>query len=93
MSPDEEASVRLLKDAYARWDGKPPVQVTITHGDMFALILACQAMLTHPAVTTGIKGQLEHIGRQFQETLADTPEIYALLEAGWDRRFDVGPED
>lgn len=93
MSPEEEASVRLLKDAYARWDDAPPVQLTIAHGDMFALILACQAMLTHPAVTARIKEQLEHIGRQFQETLADTPEVYTLLEAGWNRDLDVIPED
>lgn len=93
MSPEEEASVRTLKAAYDRWADKPPVQVSIAHAELFTLVMACQAMLTHPAVTDTMKHQLEHLGRQFQEAVSDTPDIYTMLELGWNRQFDIGPED
>lgn len=91
-SPEEEASVRLLWETYQRWDGMPPVTLHIQRTDLHTLLLACQTMTTHPHVSDRMKETWERLGRAFQETLCDAPEIYALTEAGWDRALDVEPE-
>ena len=92
MNPEEEAGVAVLKEAYERWADMPPVQMTIDRADAFALVLACQGMITHPAVSDTIRRQLEHLGRQIQEGIADTADVYTLLEAGWNRDLDITPE-
>lgn len=93
MTPQEETGARLLAETYARWDTMPPVNMIMSRVDAQAIILALQGMATHPQVTERLVKQWEHIGRQIMETICDTPEIYAMLAAGWNRDFDVDPEE
>lgn len=89
MTPQEEASVKLLREAYDRWEKMPPVALTISRMDAQAVLMALQGMVTHPGVTPRMAQHWEHIGRQIMEAICDTPEIYAMFQAGWNRDFDV----
>lgn len=93
MTPEEEAGVRLVTEAYERWEKMPPHRFLIGRMETFILMNACQAMMTHPQIPEGFKEALEHLGRQFQERVCDTPELYALCEAGWNRNYDVLPPE
>ena len=93
MTPQERAAVQLLTEAHQRWEDMPPVQIVIGRSDAYTLVMACQGMMTHPAMPPRLTAAMEHIGRQFQEIICDSAELYALFEAGWNRDFDVTPED
>lgn len=92
MTPEEEAGVRLLHDAYKRWEGAPPLRFEIPHVETYALLMACQGMIRHPAAPPFMVEAWECLGRQFQERLCDTPELYALCETGWNRDLDTQPD-
>lgn len=92
MSPEEQAGVQLLKEAHERWQQMPPVRVTIGRQDAYIILMACQGMVSHPALPPNMARAMEAMGRQFQDLVCDTAEIYAMFEAGWNRDFDVEPD-
>lgn len=96
MTPQEEVGAQLLRqllrDTVARWEQSPPVALKVSPLDVYALIVACQTAISHPAMPPYLAQGLENVGRQFQEAICDTPELYAITEAGWNRAFDVDPE-
>lgn len=93
MTPAEEDGVRVLREAYERWEKMPPVALTIGRVEAYQLILACQTMMTHPVLPQHVGTMLESIGRQLMEAVCDNPEIYALSSTGWNRAFDIDPEN
>ncbi|MFD9871740.1 hypothetical protein ACFXI8_26845 [Streptomyces niveus] len=88
------AGIRLMTDAYTRWETMPPVPVTAERRDIWAVMMGLQLAVTHPAFApTAIMGEIvESVGRQLQEGLCDDPELYVLAAAGWDRAADVDPD-
>jgi hypothetical protein len=93
MTPEERAAVETLSSACERWDDMPPLAFAIGRMDTYALVLACQAVQTHPAMPASMKAALEKIGRVFMEKVCDDAEVYTLLASGWNRDLDVMPED
>ncbi|ONI48514.1 hypothetical protein STIB_73390 [Streptomyces sp. IB2014 011-1] len=90
--PDTDAAgIRLMVEAYTRWESMPPVSVTAERRDMWAVLMGCQVALKHPSFApANMLGRIvESAGRQLQDGLCDDPELYALAEAGWDRAADV----
>ncbi|MFL6116723.1 MAG: hypothetical protein ACJ786_36015 [Catenulispora sp.] len=86
---NNEAGARLLTETYNRWANLPPLRFEIGHIETHCLIMACQSIIGHPGCPTFMAEALEALGRQFQERVCDTPEIYAMTEAGWHREYDV----
>ncbi len=90
--PDADAAgIRLMTDAYTRWESMPAVTVTAARIDTWALLTGIQLALRHPEFSAdGPIGRItESVGRQIQESLCDTAELYALAETGWDPTWDV----
>lgn len=95
LDPDAEpdpAQLKLMADAFTRWATVPPVTVSAERRDIWAVMMGLQVAMTHPGIGETSMGRIvESVGRQLQEALCDTPELYALAESGWDRRADVEP--
>lgn len=90
-SPDQ---VRLMTDAYARWQSMEPVTVRADLIDVWAVIMGLQVAFSHPDIAgTAMGPVVESVGRQLQEAVCDSPELYALTEAGWNRAADVDAGD
>ncbi|MFB7031003.1 MULTISPECIES: hypothetical protein [unclassified Streptomyces] len=86
----DPATVRLMSDAYARWETRGPASATATRRDTWVVMMALQLAVTHPAIGETVMGPVvESIGRQLQAGLCDDPELYAMAEAGWNRAADV----
>ncbi|MGW2793599.1 hypothetical protein ACWC9H_27220 [Streptomyces sp. NPDC001251] len=88
----DEAGIRLMTDAYARWQTMAPVTVTAERIDTFAVLMALQLVVAaHPTFgpDAPMGPAVTAVGRQIQERLCDTAELYALAEAGWNRAYDV----
>lgn len=85
----EAESVRILQDAYARWGQLPHLRLRIGRAEAYANIMALQAVCTQPGMPPFMVEAWEIMGRQLAELVADTPEIMALIEAGWHRENDV----
>lgn len=85
----EAESVRILQEAYARWETMPHLRLRIGRAEAYANIMALQAVCTHPGMPPFMVEAWHIMGRQLAELVADTPEIMALIEAGWSRENDV----
>ncbi|MGW0786141.1 hypothetical protein [Streptomyces sp. NPDC002913] len=86
----EPAQLALMADAFTRWATAPPVTAAAERRDIWAVMMGLQVAMTHPGIGETSMGRIvESVGRQLQEALCDTPELYALAESGWDRRADV----
>lgn len=85
----ETEGARILREAYARWEKLPLLRVRIGRPEAYANIIALQTMCTHPDCPPFMVEAWEIMGRQLAELVADTPEIMALIEAGWHREYDV----
>jgi hypothetical protein len=88
-SGSEAAGVRLLSDAYKRWADAPPVRLGMNRQDAWIVMMGLQNTVSHPGLSGPLRERMTAVGRQIQEAVADTPELYALAEAGWNRAFDV----
>ncbi|WP_371634493.1 hypothetical protein OG693_39840 [Streptomyces sp. NBC_01259] len=94
ISDNDAAGVQVMSDAYKRWADMPPVKLNMHRQDAFTVLMGLQAAITHPGIrTTQLAAPMEATGRAIQEAICDTPEIYAMAEAGWNRAFDVTPDD
>lgn len=90
MSESEVAGVRLLTDAYTRWADMDPVKLNMTRQDAWIVMMALQMVISHPGLAGGPMAAVwENVGRSIQEAVSDSPELYAVAEAGWNRAFDV----
>ncbi|MFD5372543.1 hypothetical protein [Streptomyces sp. NPDC127103] len=90
----DPSSMRLMTDAYTRWETMRQVSATATRRDTWTVMMALQLAVTHPAIgETAMGPVVESVGRQLQAGLCDDPELYALAEAGWDRAADVASAD
>ncbi|MER7952370.1 hypothetical protein ABTY59_33760 [Streptomyces sp. NPDC096079] len=86
----DPATVRLMMDAYTRWQTMPPVSATAGRQDTWTVMMALQLAITYPGIEETVMGPVvESVGRQLQAGLCDDPELYALAEAGWVRAADV----
>ncbi|MEU0671261.1 hypothetical protein ABZ508_35435 [Streptomyces lavendulocolor] len=75
-----------MEDAYARWESMPPAVVAMSRSDAWTVLLALQAVMSHPAFAgTGMGAAVESWGRQLQESACDNAELYAVAERGWNR--------
>ena len=92
MTPGEEAGARLLAETYERWATMPKLAFAVSREQLFTLVMACQGMISHPAVPPLMAQSMENLGRQFQEAICDTAELYTMIETGWHRALDVDPE-
>ncbi|AWN32591.1 hypothetical protein DKG71_42180 (plasmid) [Streptomyces sp. NEAU-S7GS2] len=81
-----------MLDAFTRWEDAPPVKLGMRRGDAFIVMMGLQTVLSHPGLPDIFAKRMVAVGRQIQETICDTPELYAMSEAGWNRDFDVEPE-
>lgn len=90
----DAAEIRLMTDAYTRWESMPPVPVSAERRHIWAVMMGLQVAVTHPvfAPDTAVGRIVESVGRQLQEGLCDNAELYALAAAGWDRAADVDPD-
>ncbi|MFD4021196.1 hypothetical protein [Streptomyces sindenensis] len=90
----DAADVRLMLDAYTRWQSMPPVSVSAERREVWAVLMGLQVAVTHPSFSPGsLMGRIvESVGRQLQEGLCDDAELYAIAAAGWDRAADVDQE-
>lgn len=85
----EVEGVRILLDAYNRWEQMPHLRLRLGRAEAYATILALQAACTRPGTPPFMVESWHILGRQLAELVADTPEIMALIETGWHRENDV----
>ena len=71
-----------------------PLPVTIQIKEAWMLISGMQLCSRHPGLSRIMRDSLEHIGRQFQQSIVELhPEANPLINMGWDERFDVDRSD
>ncbi|MEV0754963.1 hypothetical protein [Streptosporangium sp. NPDC050280] len=85
----EAAGVALVRSAYERWSGLPPVDVRVSRRDAYVVMGGLQLLLRHPALGDSMKSVFEQVGRDIQRLICDDVELYALAEAGWNPVYDV----
>lgn len=88
---EKPPGVDVLNDAYRRWEDAPPVQLKIQRKDAFVTMMALQTAIRLPGIGAPMARHMEHVGRQIQEVICDTAELYALAESGWNPALDVDP--
>ncbi|WP_327391511.1 hypothetical protein OG728_39250 (plasmid) [Streptomyces microflavus] len=90
----DAAGMRLMLDAYTRWQSMPPVSVSVERRDMWTVMMGLQVAVAHPSFSPDtLMGRIvESVGRQLQEGLCDNAELYAVAAAGWDRAADVAQD-
>lgn len=82
-------AIAAIEEAYARWLDMPQLRLRIGRQEAYANILALQVASAHPGVSPALREAWVIMGRQLAELVADTPDIQALVEAGWHRENDV----
>lgn len=93
MTANERDAVELLLAAYKRWEDLPPVVFGMARHDAYSLICGMQLLLRHPDIGEPMREVFESFGRHLQEEISDAPELYAMLEAGWNPAADVPRDD
>ncbi|MFJ8174360.1 hypothetical protein [Streptomyces sp. NPDC094469] len=74
--------------------GGDPVKLVMPRQDVRFVMMGLQQVVAHPALAgTPMAERMEAVGRQIMEQVSDDAELYAVAEAGWNRTFDVGPDD
>lgn len=86
--PDRDrAGLTVAENALKRWKDMPPVQVTIPRWDAYVLVGILQFATRH--LDGAMRGIGENFARHVQEGIADEPEIYQVMEQGWNPALDV----
>ncbi|GAB2858265.1 hypothetical protein GCM10022221_67200 [Actinocorallia aurea] len=81
----QAALMRMHPDFLGTADTSEPVRIEMSRRDAFELLGAFQALLLHPGVAGTVLAELyEQVGRSIQDGVVDDPELYALMETGWD---------
>ncbi len=87
----DAAGVEFLRKTFKQWESAPPVQIRVPRREAFYLIGVIQY------ATRGLDRKTaaiaENIGRQLQEQLSEDPEVYTMLETGWNPTYDVKQQD
>ncbi|MEV0822542.1 hypothetical protein [Nonomuraea rubra] len=91
-SEAERAHVEMLLAAYQRWETMQPIIIGLYRRDAYSLVCGMQLLLRHPDIAEPMREAFESFGRALQEQVADTPELYAMLESGWNPAADVPRE-
>lgn len=86
---NEDHGIALVSDAYRRWADKPPLLLRVDRTHAYMLLCGLQLLTRLPVVADPLKQVFVGIGREIQEKVADTPELYALMETGWNPAHDV----
>ncbi|MEW1552192.1 hypothetical protein [Streptomyces tsukubensis] len=93
MTEQKPPGVDVLDAAHRRWRDTPPVSLKMHRQDLFLMLMALQATTRFPGGTTpSMAKRMEAVGRQIQEAIADDPELYSLMESGWNPAHDVEQE-
>jgi hypothetical protein len=92
MSDAERVGVEMLIAAYQRWDRMQPLVIGLHRRDAYSLVCGMQLLWRHPDIGAPMREAFEAFGRALQEQVADTPEMYAMLESGWIPAADVPRE-
>lgn len=94
MSRDaDRRGVETLTAAVKRWKDRPPIVVGLHRIDAYSIICGLQLLMRHPDIGERMRETFEGFGRVLQEEVSDDPEIYALLESGWNPAADVPRDD
>lgn len=89
----EERSLRIVTEAMHRWNTQPPVRVEIDKPTLYALIGGLQLLTRHPGLPPRMIERFVSVARQMQEHLADDPDIYNIIENGWNPDHDVTQDE
>lgn len=90
---EQDAAVRLMRDAYERWERLPAIELAMTRQDAWVLMVGLQTAVAHPLLAGGpMAKSMEAVGRRIQDAVCDDPEVYTLAESAWNRAFHVAPD-
>jgi hypothetical protein len=78
-----EITARVMKD-------QEPIQFIIHMMDAWVLVSQLQLVTRHPDISDAMRKFAEHTGHEIQKSIvAKYPEAEAVINLGWNTRFDV----
>jgi hypothetical protein len=81
---------RFLEMAAKIMSDNSPLPVMISIKEAWLLVSCLQLGTRHPHISPTQTSMFEQVGKQFQAAIVERhPEVSALINMGWDERFDV----
>jgi hypothetical protein len=77
------AHLEITSAAFDRWRTRGPFVLELDRTDAFWFLSALQIASRVNGAHPHLRAVWQSLGRQLQEYLADSPEIYTFMEAGW----------